>query len=811
MRKGELAMDTIHLDLLYANTVKEVDEIIRNHPRMRDPDNWSALDGRETNFNIIRNQSKIGGKAATELITNMVDAILTKRCREEGIDPKSENAPKTMYEAVDKFVMKLNGGKIINVDEEKDLREYAEKNLVIGIVGSKSGEIRPCYVFCDKGEGQHPGSFVDTFLSLKEKNKSEIPFVQGKFNMGSSGVLMYCKNMYKLIISRCYDKTGEWGWTLIRENASKGEPFAEYYCPNKEIETAENKSITPFRLATGKIFDKFLMETGTIIKLYEYNTGKRHSGFRGAREAFNENLVETILPFRMLDFRQKPETSRGELRSMGIDARPLYGLEYLLLRQHEEDKKEDDEPIAAEDGERGKINVGTIQDNRLGKIVITAVKLKEPIKNRADSIQGRVFHHVNGQVQYKRQRGFLTQCGFPVLKDRAVIFVDASMLTRYAHQKIWKGDREEIMATDEGDWYKEEVKSAIMKSKELKKLNYQIAEEEIASAAKDSSRELVEELVRIDKNFSLLLSGLTPDVPAPIPPLPPILPRTDLLYDPTYVELVGRRHEFHLVPGKRCAIECKTNVNDDFLTRPDNRGNLLFSDDEIADIFQCNASLKNGQLSVSISAITHVSVGDEYKFKIVLESPSMPSPVQTDEITVKIVETPKKQPPRPPRPPFPPSPPKVGLPKHYLITKDGRAIDGSKSITWKKASVEHHDFDEKDGGYVEDLGRGHSQKKYWINYDNASFQAYFRSQKNDADKKAASKKYILGMLILMLGLEHALKHMSDEKRQKFQEHDFEDDFRRITAKGASIVILTLCDRLPKIFDTYMGRDEVSED
>ena len=41
-------------------------------------------------------------------------------------------------------------------------------------------------------EGQKPEDFPKTFLSLSEKNKEGIPFVQGKFNMGSTGSLRFC-------------------------------------------------------------------------------------------------------------------------------------------------------------------------------------------------------------------------------------------------------------------------------------------------------------------------------------------------------------------------------------------------------------------------------------------------------------------------------------------------------------------------------------------------------------------------------------------------------------------------------------------
>ena len=59
----------------------------------------------------------------------------------------------------------------------------------------------------------------------------------------------------------------------------------------------------------------------------------------------------------------------------------------------------------------------------------------------------RVFHAVNGQVHYKRTRGYLTTCGFPALKDRIVIIVDASNLKFAVHNEVWKGDREHLTQT----------------------------------------------------------------------------------------------------------------------------------------------------------------------------------------------------------------------------------------------------------------------------------------------------------------------------------------------------------------------------
>ena len=804
-------METTHLKLLYANTEKDVDEIIQSHPGMKDAGNWHPVDGRDTNFNTIGNQSQNGGKAATELITNMVDSMLTKDCLERGIDPKSERAPKTMYDAAGK-IMSISGGRIIDGDKN-NLRDYAKGNLIIGIVGSRSGEVRPCYVFCDNGEGQHPDKFKTTFLSLTAKNKSKISFVQGKYNMGSSGVLRYCGSMwYKLIISRRYDGTGEWGWTLIRKQTPQdgGLRYAEYYAPGGKIETVGAEQIFPFKVQSGDTYESFSLKTGAIIKLYEYYTGK-DAGFRGARDAFNENLVETILPFRILDFRQTPDHGRGKERGQGIDARSLYGLEYLYV--YHRDVNEDDESVSTEDNKPVQdkpIQVDDIENPQLGKIAITAIKLSAGKGTGIRGLKGRVFHHVNGQVQFKQTRGFLTDCKLSALKDRVVIFVNASGLTDDAHMDIWKGDRENIAEHPLGELYKKVIKESIIESDILKEWNHQITKEELDSVAKDSSRELVKDIVKNDKNLALLLDDSVPEGVRIHRKPSEQQQRTDLLEDPTYIDLSGNNREFSITKNKGCRIVCDTDARDDFFTRTKNIGKLSFSEVKSGEKFHRNANLKNGKLSVRIDAVGNVDVGDEYKFKFALQSDDMSDPVQTDEITIKVVS---------PIPHDVDEKKKIsrtkkgqkGLPDYKLCTKDGRDIDENPTKSFAQAHEHCNGFDEKDGGYVFE---GDDEKKvYWINYDNTSFQNYLASQKSEADKKMASEKYILGMRILMLGLEYALeerkKARDKDTTESDHDPDFRDEFRRISAKGAATVVLTLCHQLPKTFK--LNKDDETGD
>jgi hypothetical protein len=69
------------------------------------------------------------------------------------------------------------------------MRRDVARGITLAATGVKGQEGDPCLTIADQGEGQTPRKFPDTFLSLEKSNKLRIPFVQGKFNMGGTGVL----------------------------------------------------------------------------------------------------------------------------------------------------------------------------------------------------------------------------------------------------------------------------------------------------------------------------------------------------------------------------------------------------------------------------------------------------------------------------------------------------------------------------------------------------------------------------------------------------------------------------------------------
>jgi hypothetical protein len=114
---------------------------------------WIPLGKMPNNQSVVHAQQSSAAAALVEKFTNGLDAILLRRCKADGIDPRSAAAPGNMSKAVQRWFGDL-GEK-----STSEIRQVAEENLVLYATGSKA---RPCLSFYDAGEGQLPQSFPST-------------------------------------------------------------------------------------------------------------------------------------------------------------------------------------------------------------------------------------------------------------------------------------------------------------------------------------------------------------------------------------------------------------------------------------------------------------------------------------------------------------------------------------------------------------------------------------------------------------------------------------------------------------------------
>lgn len=273
------------LSLIKADTEREITDALKKYGLHQNRSAWRDFGDKENNYSVIGNQQSLPEVAMVEKIVNSIDSILTLKCVERGYDPESSSSPtpQSLSAAVEDFYGIKNGRLTEFTSTERS--KLAEKSIGIVASGKMPGEGYASYSIFDFGEGQTPERIPDTFMSIGAANKIKIPFVQGKFNQGGTGVFRFgAEDACQLLLTKRNPsllKEGEsnkWGFSVVKRIQEPGHKSSKYvYLVNPEfVNPAENNVFSfdedQLDILPGKFPEKFgrKMEFGTYIKLYEY-------------------------------------------------------------------------------------------------------------------------------------------------------------------------------------------------------------------------------------------------------------------------------------------------------------------------------------------------------------------------------------------------------------------------------------------------------------------------------------------------------------------------------------------------------------
>ena len=323
--------------LLLADTEDTVVKTLQDAGYWDDDTVWRPYGDLENNYGTIGNQQSESVAALVEKIVNAIDARLTNACLESGDNPESLDAPGSIREAVHRY---FGDGGPFDPDRSGRLSNWTDAKLnsegdfiTVSATGARpagrgSSSARPCLTIADRGEGQTPDDFPNTFLSLHRNNKIRTRFVQGKFNMGATGALPYCseKHNLQLIISRRNPRllnghsparALEWGFTIIRRidpSSDSRSPVFQYLAPIGAGVT-EPGGVLSFPAETYPIFPArsgaYARQAafGSLVKLYEYHwQGTRSSIIMpsdgsGLVRRIEIALAEPALPVKLYECR----------------------------------------------------------------------------------------------------------------------------------------------------------------------------------------------------------------------------------------------------------------------------------------------------------------------------------------------------------------------------------------------------------------------------------------------------------------------------------------------------------------------------
>ncbi len=651
--------------LYFAGTEADVDKVVQSIDALPDC-NWQPLGGNDNNYGIVENQQANPVAALIEKITNSIDAVLTKKCLEAGIDPKSKDAPQSMIEAKEKFFPEY---------KDWDLTENRNKqaeNIQILADGKRRDTSLIIY---DDGEGQHPDDFENTFLSLVRGNKNEIQFVQGKYNMGGSGAIVFCgKKRYQLIGSKKYDDTGKFGFTLIRkhpmtaeEEKNKKNTWYEYLKIDGEIPS--------FAVDTLELnLFKRSFTTGTIIKLYSYTLKGISDISRDLNASINEYLFEPVLPVYTIEKEERyPKSSLK---------RGLYGLKRKLEKKGDNRDKNSEEEEGnkyVEDSFSLSLSNRTIGATKITCYVFkakidgkTAKESKESIRREFFKNNMSVLFSINGQVHGHLTSEFISMSlKMNLLNDYLLIHVDCTDVQRSFRDELFMASRDRLKGGEETKKLREFLKSEL-KDGRLK----EISERRKASIV--SGNEGNEELIE-STSHNLPLSEELARLCSQVIKSGKSKAGRDIF--PTYKTIKKKRHEdekpfspqrfpahFKLrskrddtnavsVPrGGEKTIYFDTDVENNYFDRVEEAGNMdvglldFNSNDtdsdcttgraeKIEDVFTVTkSSPQEGKIKLHLSPNKQLMVGDEAKIKVSLSSPNAPEGEFDEIFWVKISE-----------------------------------------------------------------------------------------------------------------------------------------------------------------------------
>ena len=631
--------------LLHADGEDGVRELLTNAGFWNDPSCWRLLGDDENNFKTVGAQQARPEPALVEKLVNAIDARLTAACIREGIDPASSAAPQTIDEARKRF---------FGSSERTELA----KGITLAVTGARAQQDRmPCITICDVGEGQTPSAIPDTFMSIDRKNKLRIPFVQGKFNMGGTGALMFCGRLkLQLLITRrdpqILVRSGStavtdshWSVTVVRrETPPEGpghvrNPYFKYLAPIGADANPGRGNVLAFDsdglelMPEGNQPYARPMQWGTCIKLFAYDMRgfKGHVLRTGGLLARLEILLpEVALPTRAHECR---EGLRGHAASFDTN---LIG-----LRERLEASRGD----SLEPGYPASLSLNVQGQGMTARIY--AFKGDNADRYRAD--QGVVFT-INGQTHGWFPKSFFERRRVKMgrLAKSLLVVVDCTNISVDARADLFKNSRDRLSGGDLRRDIEEELETQIANHPRLRELKERRRREEVAERLSEAKplEDVLRAIIRTSPSLSkLFLMGQRLSAPYRSTPNGKTGGgsggTTEGAGDfkskrhPTYFRFEklkdGETLERTCEHGRRCRLRFVTDVENEYFVREIDRGRYHVAVVEGAlkrRELTSSINLYNGAANCSVAIPEEdVASGDVLALQIAVEDDVIPDPI----------------------------------------------------------------------------------------------------------------------------------------------------------------------------------------
>ena len=632
--------------LMAADTEDEVVELLRSLGYWEDPKVWRYIGDSDTNWSTIGNQQGDSIAALVEKVVNAIDSYLMNVCLRERIDPKGPNAPQSIREAVARFVENApnphadHTGRLYNW-LDTDIRKVARQITLAATQGQES-ESNPSLSIADTGEGQTPDGIPNTFMSLNRRNKIDIPFVQGKYNMGGTGALYFCgERKLQLLVTRrnpsLVSHTGrdsEWGFTVTRREATGERASVFTYLAPVDADSAHRRgSVLSFGRQRMPLLPEASeglrsayareVEYGSLIKLYEYDFSPRSNIVftrKGLRQKLESHLPELPLPVGVFECRKR---FRGKPGSYFTPARGTA----TRLQQDKNTDKLEFPPLVA----RLKLDGANID------ATVYAFKRTPSGTSRdgflAEYAQGAgVLYTVNGQTHTQVSNAFFTRkaVGLNYLKDDLLVTVNCSSVDEITREDLFMNSRDRNRVTPKWKELESKIERLLKDEPKLKDLSLQRRQEMIREKTQEDQplTDLLSLVIEAAPDLARVLLG-GERLPAPFPKhgtgSASRAKRFVGKQFPTYFHFDNHKSNDDYVRtaelGRDLRVTFQTDAQDDYFVRTTDRGYMRAIVDDgrsTQEIVDDSLRLADGLARWTTKLPLDASVGDQltYDFEV---------------------------------------------------------------------------------------------------------------------------------------------------------------------------------------------------
>lgn len=739
-------VEQICMDLFHADHEDEVLGILSHHDLEAD-DHWVPLGGIENNLSIAGNQQSSATAAVVEKLVNSIDSLLLLQCQLRHIQPESAVAPASMVAAAAEL-FNVPDGSIASLKPPERAKLAEHIQLV-----ATGGRIEPCYTIIDEGEGQRPCDFASTLCSLVQTNKLRIRFVQGKYNMGGSGVLPFCgRHNLQLIMSRRHPllvrhgtehaEVG-WGWTVIRRREPGGgrrSSHYQYFAPGNNIPCFDGKTL-PLRPTRDQAFGGPL-EWGCVIKLYNYQSEFPSAVTLDLNYELSRRLYQIPLPIRL--FERRSGYSGHSLSTI------LTGLSVRIT---------DDRSKAIE---QGFPDSGVIHVDGVGDVPIEIVVFKRGEGRSFLTPATAILFTVNGQVHGGLGRRFCSREGVALdfLKNDLMVILNCTEVSARTREDLFMPSRDRLRECQAKKTFEAALEAFLGDHEVLSRLNKERREAELRDRLTDD-KPLSDALKSIIDSSPELRALFRLGVMLPLPTVPG--PRDEEFQGvpyPTFFRLARKDQAgcptFDCTPKRGARIHFETDAANEYFTRLNDPGAIAVSPATLFD----RISLHNGRANLVLKWPRKGSIGDELDVMVQVSDSHLKAPF-AHQFRLKLAEESPAREPSDEKS----TPPKTGglaLPKIVEIEAEGWANEefGPESGLSIQRDV--------DGGLVAKVNVANTHLKQFV----------LRSPQAEVD--LIRKRFVYGLVLAGVSL-----------WEQFRDAENSDDLIRDTSSAIARVLLPM--------------------